>query len=160
MKKTAAMAQLFGEAFEVRAAARSSREKASEELMRYRESFAPHRQPTRVVEGTGRPATVVISCKEILMYTSHQSGIRKSFQHCRRHCFCATQCTTTWSCRSTDSSQEEPWQALSTWTSSLRVWDEHIMVKCVCRWVHHAYSVGHCLRRVRKLKWIRCYCFW
>ncbi|KAK0155232.1 Zinc finger BED domain-containing protein 1 [Merluccius polli] len=37
MNKTAAMAQLFGKAFEVRAAARSSREKASEELMRYRE---------------------------------------------------------------------------------------------------------------------------
>lgn len=37
MKKIAAMAQLFGEAFEVRGAARSSREKASEELMRYRE---------------------------------------------------------------------------------------------------------------------------
>ena len=37
MTKTAAMAQLFGEASEVRAAARSSREEASEELMRYRE---------------------------------------------------------------------------------------------------------------------------
>ncbi|KAJ8351953.1 hypothetical protein SKAU_G00234290 [Synaphobranchus kaupii] len=36
-KKSAALDQLFGELFEVRAAARSSREKASEEVMRYRE---------------------------------------------------------------------------------------------------------------------------
>lgn len=36
-----------------------------------------------------------------------------------------------------------------TWTS-LCVWDEHIMVKCVYVWVHQAYSIAHCLRRVRK----------
>ena len=88
IKKTAAMAQLFGEAFEV--------ENASEDLMRYRErSHLPLTDNPLQWWKAKEVLPLLSSLAKILMYTSRQCGLRKSFQHYRRYCFCATQCITT-----------------------------------------------------------------